>query len=468
MEPTRSEGQPARADPETGAVRGCPVGSVSVRSFLRTLDRPRFAWAGGPTASAETADGQTTVDEPAGEQATTVAAGGAATTISASGSDRFETVRARAQAAFDRLDRLDTLPHAARPRLCGGFAFTDRHDAETSETWAGYHGAQFVLPAVQLSLTPDGPWLTTAAVGPGARETATRRLDTWRERLAALPTFQPAASPGVRGLEYNPSQATWREQVETVVDRIDRGDLRKVVLAQSLIATLNRPTVAGDILARLADPYPDCYRFLFEPHRGGTFFGATPERLVTVMGDSVETEALAGSIGRGDTATEDDRLAEQLQRSAKNTHEHALVVETIRDQLRERTTEIQTGERTVRRLATVQHLRTPVRATLGRDEHVLSLVEALHPTPAVGGLPPDEALQTIRDTETFDRGWYAAPVGWLDADGNGTFTVAIRSGIASDHTVTMFAGAGIVPDSDADREWDELQLKYRPIFDELV
>jgi menaquinone-specific isochorismate synthase len=458
MEPTRSERHSARANHNTGVVRSCPVESVSMRALLRALDRPRFAWADRPTTDAETV----------GDSTLTVAAGGAAATLTASGPDRFETVRARARALFDRLEGPDTLPHAARPRLCGGFSFTDRHDAETSDTWAGYHGAQFVLPAVQLSLTRDGPWLTTAAVGPGARETARRRLDTWRGRLAALPTFQSAASPGVHGLAYNPSRETWREQVGAVIDRIERGDLQKMVLAQSLTATLDCPTVASDVLARLADPYPDCYRFLFEPHRGGTFFGATPERLVTVRGDSVETEALAGSVGRGETAAADDRLAEQLQHSEKNTHEHALVVETIRDQLRERTTEIRTGDRTVRRLATVQHLRTPIRATLGRNEHVLSLVEALHPTPAVGGLPPDEALQTIRDTEAFDRGWYAAPVGWFDADGNGTFAVAIRSGIASEDTVTMFAGAGIVPDSDADREWEELQLKYRPILDELV
>jgi len=129
---------------------------------------------------------------------------------------------------------------------------------------------------------------------------------------------------------------------------------------------------------------------------------------------------------------------------------------------------VNTDTRRVRKLANVQHLQTPIHATISEPRHVLEFVEALHPTPAVGGLPPEEALQTIRETEGFDRGWYAAPVGWIDGDGNGTFAVAIRSAIAREQTATLFAGAGIVADSDPDEEYDELQLKYQPILDELT
>ncbi|MCL7418045.1 MAG: chorismate-binding protein, partial [Halalkalicoccus sp.] len=130
--------------------------------------------------------------------------------------------------------------------------------------------------------------------------------------------------------------------------------------------------------------------------------------------------------------------------------------------------EVRVAEQTVRKLATIQHLRTPIRADLAADEHVLSIVEALHPTPAVGGLPPENAWETIRETEAFERGWYAAPVGWFDAAGNGEFAVAIRSGVASDDLVTLFAGNGIVADSDPDEEWEEVQLKYRAILDALA
>jgi menaquinone-specific isochorismate synthase len=199
----------------------------------------------------------------------------------------------------------------------------------------------------------------------------------------------------------------------------------------------------------------------------GSFLGATPERLVTVRGRTVETGALAGTTGRGDTPEEDEWLARELLGDEKNAHEHELVAGAIRDQLRPFAASVATGERRVRRLATVQHLETPITAELGTDEHVLSLVEALHPTPAVGGLPPDVALRTIRDTERFDRGWYAAPVGWFDAAGYGSFAVALRSAVAREDTATLFAGVGIVGDSDPDREWDEVDLKYRPMLDEL-
>lgn len=447
MEPTRSDGQATRGRFETGVVRGCPVETDSVRPFLRALDRPRLAWA----------DGQETI-----------AAGGVTATITAETHERFTTVRDRARAVFETLQSADSLPHGARPRLYGGFAFTDTHETATSGPWSGFPGAYFVLPAVQLSLTRDGAWLTTTAVGPGASETATRRLEEWRDRLAMLADPNLSVPPSVQSLSYLPARDTWREQVGAALERIGRGDLEKVVLAQSLTATLEAPLSVTDLFSRLEDPYPDCYRFLVEPQGGGAFFGATPERLVTVRGDVVETEALAGSIGRGDTPREDGQLAAQLRESEKNAHEHSLVVDAIRDQLEGLTTEIHAGDRTIRRLATVQHLRTPIRATLTGDDHILSLVESLHPTPAVGGLPPERALETIRETEAFDRGWYAAPVGWLDADGDGTFAVAIRSGIVTGQTATLFAGAGIVADSDPDDEWDELQLKYRPILDELV
>jgi menaquinone-specific isochorismate synthase len=447
MEPTRSDGHTAGATHEPAAVVGCALDSAAVRPFLHALDRPRMAWATGET---------------------TLAVGGVASRITATAPNRFDVVTDRATSLFDSLHVDTSLPDVARPRLYGGFSFTDAHSPEPGGTWDGFPAAEFTLPAIQLTLTDDGAWLTAAAVGPGASETASDRLARWRDRFDTLPELDPGPLPGIDNLRYNPSRDTWRTQVEAAMDRIGDGELEKVVLAQSLTADLKRSVSVTDMLSRLSEHYRECYRFLFEPPTGGAFFGATPERLVTVEGNNVETEALAGSIGRGDTPDEDDELATELESSAKDVHEHTLVVDAVCDQLSARTENIRTGERTVRRLANVQHLQTPIRATLDTEEHVLSLVEALHPTPAVGGLPPDDALQTIRETESFDRGWYAAPVGWFDAAGNGTFAVAIRSGIAADHSTTMFAGAGIVEDSDPDGEWDELQLKYRPILDELA
>jgi menaquinone-specific isochorismate synthase len=430
-----------------GTVRWCRVERAPVKPLLRAVGRPRMAWA---------------------DATTTAVAGGAAATVTAEGPDRFEHVRERAEEVFAGLEVPLDLPDPARPRLYGGFAFHEGHaDPGPGATWEGYPGALFVLPAVQLSLADGHGWLSTAATGDGAAERAEARLERWRERLPTLPDLGPADPPGVADSRPTPSLDGWRRQVTDATASVRRGDLRKVVLAQSLGVDLAGDLDVADTLDRLSDTYPGCFRFLVEPGRGGTFFGATPERLVSLSGRTVQTEALAGSTGRGDTPAEDQWLASELRDSEKDVHEHELVADAVRDQLAPLAASIRAGTRTVRRLATVQHLRTPMQATLTRDEHVLTLVEALHPTPAVGGLPPDEALRTIRETEAFDRGWYAAPVGWFDAAGDGAFGVAIRSALAREDVATLFAGAGIVADSDPDSEWDELQLKYRPVMDEL-
>jgi menaquinone-specific isochorismate synthase len=396
----------------------------------------------------------------------TVEAAGATATLTADGPDRFAAVRAQAEALFDSLS--SAVPHRARPRLFGGFAFHDGRP-EDDDVWTGFADAWFVLPRVQVTTAGDRAWLTTTGSGPNAEQAADRTLEEWTERLQSTSARTQPTPPGVLDRERTPSKEAWNEQVRDAIDEIEAGRLRKVVLAQSLSVELAQSLSVPDALARLDETYPDCYRFAFTPPEAdaGTFFGATPERLVSLRGRTVETEALAGSTGRGDTPAEDEWLAEELLDSEKDIHEHQLVVEAVREQLDPVAASVSTGERAIRRLATVQHLRTPIRATLSADEHVLSLVEALHPTPAVGGLPPDAALETIRRTEAFDRGWYAAPVGWMDAAGNGTFTVAIRSALARQRRAWLFAGAGIVADSDPDREWDEVQLKYRPMLDEL-
>ncbi|WP_123534160.1 isochorismate synthase [Halosimplex salinum] len=447
MEPLRGDESSVEPGETTIATRGREVGPVPVGAVLRELPRPTVAWS---------EDGQQ------------VAAGGSAATITADGAGRFDTVRRAGEALFGGRTVASDLPRAARPRLFGGFAFHDDDKDDGGSPWTGFPDAQFVLPAVQVVRTEDGStWVVATATGPDAETRADSRLDEWAERVDALEPVPHDGGPGIERRSYTPDDAGWRRQVEAAVERIERGTLRKVVLAQSLTVDLRSDLSVPAVYDRLTETYPDCFRFIVAPEGGGRFFGATPERLVSRDGRTVRTEALAGSTGRGDTPEEDEWLASELQESQKDSHEHELVVEAIKAQLDPFATSISTGDRTVRRLATVQHLQTPVTADLAEDDHVLSLVEALHPTPAVGGLPPDEALETITETETFERGWYASPVGWFDAEGNGTFAVAIRSAVATDRQATLFAGNGIVGDSDPDREWDEVQLKYRPVLDAL-
>jgi menaquinone-specific isochorismate synthase len=439
--------EPLQTDEVEGLVsRTVRIREPPLRAVLAAATRPRTVWSAPDEA--------------------TVVGSGAAATITAEGPDRFDHVRDAAEALFETGD-VHAGTEAARPRLFGGFAFHEQ--GAERDPWRDFPDARFVFPRLQVTYADNGTWLTVNAVGPDASaEAVESRLDAERDRIEGLTDEPIGERPGIDARTRTTAVDDWRTGVEAAVDRIRRGSLRKVVLAQALEVELASPLSLPDTLARLGEKYPDCYRFLVEPATGTTsFFGATPERLVSVRGRTVETGALAGTTGRGETPAEDEWLARELMDSEKNVHEHELVAETIRDQLAPFSASMATGERRVRRLATVQHLWTHITAELDQDYHVLDLVEALHPTPAVGGLPPEEALSTIRETEPFDRGWYAAPIGWIDAAGYGSFAVALRSAVAAERRVTLFAGVGIVADSDPDREWDEVQLKYRPILDEL-
>ncbi|AFZ71331.1 isochorismate synthase [Natronobacterium gregoryi] len=422
--------------------RSRELGDVSFGAIVDAADEPRVQWS--------TPDGLEVVGR------------GVAVRIVATGPDRFEAVREQASRVFDRVDHDG--PSVARPRAFGGFAFHDEHEPGVAP-WTGFDAASFLIPRLLVVRSGDGTWLTAVAE---TESDAEDRLEDWNDRLADLPAMRPSGSgPGVDTTHRSTSPDEWADQVECALDRIDDGRLTKVVLAQALSVDLEDDLDVAATLERLRRRYPNCYRFLIGHEIGGTFFGAPPERLVAKRGDCVETEALAGSVPRGDTPEADEEYADELFDSDKVQREHGLVAEAIRAQLEPLTASLTTADQTVRKLATIQHLWTPIEATLEKERHVLELVEALHPTPAVGGVPTTAAWETIRETEAFDRGWYAAPVGWFDGNGDGEFAVGLRSGVAREDSITLFAGNGIVTDSDPDDEWTEVQLKLRSILDEL-
>ncbi|RQG97029.1 isochorismate synthase [Natrarchaeobius chitinivorans] len=422
--------------------RSREVPDVSFAAVVDTATEPRMMWAA-----------------PNGLE---IAGRGTAARFVATGPDRFDRIRTQAKRAFDTLDHDG--PAVARPRAFGGFSFHDGH--VSAPPWDGFEAASFVVPRTIVTRDEqDGIWLTTVS---SSAATADDRLEYWTERLTESPAMSSSGcGPGVVSTHRTTSPSVWASQIELSLDRIANGNLAKVVLAQALSVDLETSIDVPETLERLRRQYPNCYRFLIGHDQGGTFFGAPPERLVSKRGQSVETEALAGSAPRGETPERDDVYAERMQDDEKLQHEHDLVVQAIRDQLEPFARELEVTERTIRKLATIQHLQTPIRATLEDDRHVLEIVEALHPTPAVGGVPPDRAWETIRETETFDRGWYAAPIGWFDGNGDGEFAVGLRSAVAIDDTATLFAGNGIVADSDPEEEWEEVELKFRPILDEL-
>ena len=263
-----------------------------------------------------------------------------------------------------------------------------------------------------------------------------------------------AAGPPVR-LSETP-RPEWDALVGAALSRIGAGELEKVVVARRSHlagAALDLPAAA----ARMARAYPGCVRFAFE--RGGAIFlGASPERLVLVSGARVEVDALAGSIPR--VPGEDEARIRALLSSDKDRREQALVIDGIRAALAPFGAAVSApGEPVIRALKNVFHLSTPIRVELPRRAHALSLAEALHPTPAVCGLPRPAADEWLAENEPLSRGWYAAPVGWFDAAGDGELAVAIRSGLVRGGEAWLYAGAGIVRGSEPAREYAETAAK---------
>jgi isochorismate synthase len=259
----------------------------------------------------------------------------------------------------------------------------------------------------------------------------------------------------------------WQSLVTNATDQIQAGMIEKVVLARNVELRADRPLDIPAAIERLRRDYPDT--FIFAVARGGrTFLGASPERLVSLRNGVVSASGLAGSAARGATPAEDDRLGAELLASAKDRAEHDFVVQMILEELTAICDDVYAStEPSLMKMRNVQHLFTPIHGRIHNGRTIFDLVERLHPTPAVGGRPRDIALDWIRRHEHLDRGWYAGPVGWVDARGDGEFAVALRSALADHDSALLYAGCGIVAGSDPEREYNESRLKLRPMLSAL-
>lgn len=396
---------------------------------------------------------------------------GIAAALTAEGQSRVARIQLQIDHLFEGAHLEGDLPSEARPRLFGGFAFSPHY--APSDIWAAFPSAGFVLPRVMLTQCDGKTWITISRnVSEAAEyaETVQSLKDDADSVLASL-AFDPrqfSEQPSVISVDYPLAKDDWRQMIVDATRQIHEGKLEKVVLSRQAEVTLSEDADPVRVIRVLSKRYPDCYRFLLEVEAGHAFFGATPELLVEVHDSHLHTMALAGSRKRGLTPEDDMRLGQELMDSPKERHEHALVVESLRERITPYTQTLDIpAEPEIYRLQNIQHLYTPVRAELQTHFDVLDLVGELHPTPALGGSPRRLALEAIEQLEHQERGWYAAPVGWINADGDGMFAVAIRSAVSDGNRVRPYAGAGIVGDSDPDKEWDETRLKFKPLMEAL-
>jgi menaquinone-specific isochorismate synthase len=336
---------------------------------------------------------------------------------------------------------------------CGPVAFGSFTFDPTSD------GSVLVVPAAVLGRACGRSWLTTIG-----------------ERQALAAPAGPAPAPaGLRWHDGSLTAPQWQRAVSAAVARIRAGDLSKVVLARDLYATASEDIDVRALLARLAARYPDCWTFCC-----AGLVGATPELYIRRVGADVRSLVLAGTTPRGGSAAEDDALGAALLASAKDVEEHRYAVADVRTALAPLCDRLDIDERPwLLRLANLQHLATGVTGRLAGSpqsapaaalsEHAssLALAAALHPTAAVCGTPAGAAMELIRELEGMDRGRYAGPVGWVDARGNGEWGIALRCAELDGRRARLFAGCGIVADSDPVAELAETQVKFRPMQDAL-
>ena len=349
---------------------------------------------------------------------------------------------------------LDDGPDAPAPVALGALPF--RADETPDALWQGLMPGGLMLPA-RLYVQQGGRawWRLTLPM----REAGSLplRLAQDCQQLAALPPAETLALPLWRAQPEGSSPRRYVHAVTQAVRRIRQGGLVKVVLARRGGVLFDAPPTPAALLARLGARHPDCVRYAWR-NGGKVWLGATPETLVRVRGRTLSTQALAG--------TRPSALAAELFDSVKDRHEHAIVVDAIRCALAPHTHELSPPrEPDIRRLHGLAHLQTPIEARLREDTGFLRLVQALHPTPAVCGLPTDRAAALLGALEPEPRGLYAGPFLRLSPNGDGHAVVALRGAVLDGRSAVLPAGAGIVEGSDGDAELAETRVKQNSVLD---
>jgi isochorismate synthase len=401
------------------------------------------------------------------ERGFALAALGAAQEAVSRGPRRFGEVAAECHAL--RREAIVTepagLPAGAGCVWTGGFAFDPEGGA--TPAWSSLPPALLTLPELSICATGGRAFLTVnAVVSPG--EDAAARAAAVDARLAGLrddplPILDPHPT-GRREIRSARTPAEFEGTVAAACERFASGSLRKVVLAREVIVEAPAAHDPAAIFGAMREQFGACFCFCCGTPEAA-FIGASPELLVRRSGASVSTVALAGSTRRSSDPAVDDHLGEQLLRSDKNRREQAIVAEHIVRALRPHAVWVEAApEPEVVRIANIQHLATPVIAQLAEPRSAVEMAGLLHPTPAVGGEPRDGAATAIAELEHLDRGWYAGPLGWMDAAEDGEFCVALRSALLRDREAHLYAGVGVVPGSDPAAELEETEVKLQALL----
>ncbi|WP_105902409.1 isochorismate synthase [Vibrio gangliei] len=332
-------------------------------------------------------------------------------------------------------------------RVWGGKAFDSEHAKTTHQS------SYFFLPKIEL-IRQDGQWTLNANLSVDRERT----IQALQQLKAQYPIIEPLViQPS--NVHFSPQFDEWQHILTKALNAIEAGEFEKVVLARKTLVELAKPIRATQLLKSSREKNRHSFHFLLSLAENQSFVGSTPERLYRRLGEMIETEALAGTIGRGNDPVEDKKLADWLLNDDKNRRENQIVVDDIIERLAPYTENIDVQEQAqLIQLRKVQHLKRHIAGQLSPGIRGVQLLGALQPTAAIAGLPRQDALNFIRMNEPFTRGWYSGSVGYFGHN-KAEFCVSIRSASLVDNTVKLYAGAGIVAGSEAEFEWQELNRK---------
>lgn len=352
--------------------------------------------------------------------------------------------------------RLQMFP--AGMRYYGGMRFQEA-GRDHDPTWQRFGRVRFVLPAMELIRDETSTRLAVNIIRSSDLDRDINVLNRQLHALKTPPRLPAAHLPLPSGRHNLPDRAQWEHMLEKAFAMMRDRQLDKIVLARRSSFDFADPLMPMALLQRLHECTPDSFHFAFNYGDEIAFIGASPERLYQRKGRMIVSEALAGTRPRGATPDDDAWLASELMASAKERREHGLVAEAIAAVLHGFCRSVSCHDKPeVLKLSHVQHLRTVITGELNPGISDADLIAALHPTPAVGGSPTAGALRGIAALEPFDRGWYTAPIGWAMKD-EAEFAVAIRCALVEGSRLSLYSGAGIMPESDPEQEWREIESK---------
>jgi menaquinone-specific isochorismate synthase len=411
------------------------------------------------------------------DEAIAIAAGNSVLRIKARGMDRYRNISRHISSWKDQTVEYCEFDHTLNGVFyLGGFSFFDQ---KARTDWQFFDSASFVVP--EWIFVRDGQLcLLTIIRKLDATENAEEVCNNLLKHIEEL---RKCIQSGIKGdffpvydqdeLQFDPVETRydylrWKEEITLATRMIAEKTFGKIVVARSLDIQASREITSTRVVNQLRKEYPSCYSFLIQMNGSATFLGSSPERLFSYRPSVILTEALAGSISRGKTATEDAILEKKLLQSRKDLEEHQFVVNAISEKIRNYAKYLEIPNQPgIKKFPNVQHLYTPISVWFNKEINPFELIELLHPTPAVGGYPGADSMRYIQQLEHFERGWYAGPMGWYNNRNRGEFLVGIRSGLIRKDKASFFAGCGIVADSNAETEWDETKLKLIPMLSAL-